>query len=29
MERFGPPKYEKAKFTYSGDAKAIPVKLQL
>ncbi len=28
-ERFGPPKYENAKFTYSGEAKAIPVKLQL
>lgn len=28
-ERFGPPKYEKAKFEYTGEPKTIPVKLQL
>ncbi len=28
-ERFGPPKYEKAKFKYTGDPKTIAVKLQL
>lgn len=28
-ERFGPPKYEKARFKYEGDAKAIRIKLQL
>lgn len=28
-ERFGPPKYEKATFKYTGTAKTIKVKLQL
>ena len=28
-ERFGPPKYEKATFSYAGTAKTIKVKLQL
>lgn len=28
-ERFGPPKYEAATFNYTGDPKAIKIKLQL
>lgn len=28
-ERFGPPKYEAATFTYSGDPKTIKIKLRL
>ena len=28
-ERFGPPKYEAATFSYTGDAKTIKVKLRL
>lgn len=28
-ERFGPPKYEAARFSYSGDSKTINVKLRL
>ena len=28
-ERFGPPKYEKAQFDFSGEPKTVKVKLQL
>lgn len=28
-ERFGPPKYEAASFPYSGEAKALDIKLRL